>query len=216
MNTLNFFLTADYPTERPGPGDNAAAATQTSSAAAADADQPTEFTRQRDKLLQALIGLNADVLGLNELENTTGVDPLGDPTTASSPASTPSLGAGTYAYINTGMIGTDAIRVGLIYKPAVVTPVGDFQILDVDRSTRASSTRAAARRWPRRSTRTPTGARFTVVVNHLKSKGSACADIGDPDAGDGQGNCNQTRERPPRRSSTGWPPTRRAAAIPTS
>ncbi len=35
------------------------------------------------------------------------------------------------------------------------------------------------------------GARFTVSVNHLKSKGSACA--GDPDAGDGQGNCNLTR-----------------------
>jgi hypothetical protein len=38
-----------------------------------------------------------------------------------------------------------------------------------------------------------TGGRFTVVVNHLKSKGSACDDIGDPDLGDGQGNCNGTR-----------------------
>jgi hypothetical protein len=36
-----------------------------------------------------------------------------------------------------------------------------------------------------------TGGRVTVVVNHLKSKGSPCP--GDPDAGDGQGNCNQTR-----------------------
>ena len=40
-----------------------------------------------------------------------------------------------------------------------------------------------------------TGARFTVAVNHLKSKGSACNDIGDPDAGDGQGNCSGTRTR---------------------
>jgi len=32
-----------------------------------------------------------------------------------------------------------------------------------------------------------------VVVNHFKSKGSACDDIGDPDIGDGQGNCNLTR-----------------------
>jgi hypothetical protein len=39
-----------------------------------------------------------------------------------------------------------------------------------------------------------TGARFTVAVNHLKSKGSDCLDVGDPDAGDGQGNCNGTRE----------------------
>jgi predicted extracellular nuclease len=39
-----------------------------------------------------------------------------------------------------------------------------------------------------------TGARFTVVVNHLKSKGSDCNDVGDPDLGDGQGNCSQTRK----------------------
>jgi hypothetical protein len=32
-----------------------------------------------------------------------------------------------------------------------------------------------------------------VAVNHLKSKGSACDHVGDPDAGDGQGNCNGTR-----------------------
>jgi hypothetical protein len=34
---------------------------------------------------------------------------------------------------------------------------------------------------------------FTVAVNHLKSKGSSCSSIGDPDIGDGQGNCNGTR-----------------------
>lgn len=27
---------------------------------------------------------------------------------------------------------------------------------------------------------------FTLVVNHLKSKGSSCDSIGDPDTGDGQ------------------------------
>jgi Ca2+-binding RTX toxin-like protein len=31
-------------------------------------------------------------------------------------------------------------------------------------------------------------------VNHLKSKGSDCLDVGDPDTGDGQGNCNLTRK----------------------
>lgn len=34
---------------------------------------------------------------------------------------------------------------------------------------------------------------FTAAVNHLKSKGSVCDDLGDPDMGDGQGNCNGTR-----------------------
>ena len=38
-----------------------------------------------------------------------------------------------------------------------------------------------------------TAARLTVVVNHLKSKGSDCNDVGDPDTGDGSGNCNITR-----------------------
>ncbi len=40
---------------------------------------------------------------------------------------------------------------------------------------------------------TTTGGVFTVAVNHLKSKGSACDDVGDPDLGDGAGNCNVTR-----------------------
>ena len=44
-----------------------------------DADQPDEFKRQRDKLVAAVVGANADVLGLNEIENTTGVDALTDP-----------------------------------------------------------------------------------------------------------------------------------------
>ena len=39
-----------------------------------------------------------------------------------------------------------------------------------------------------------TGGIFTVAVNHLKSKGSDCNDVGDPDLGDGAGNCNLTRK----------------------
>ena len=37
---------------------------------------------------------------------------------------------GTYAFIGTGHIGTDAIRVGMIYKPSRVMPVGPFATLD--------------------------------------------------------------------------------------
>ena len=37
------------------------------------------------------------------------------------------------------------------------------------------------------------GEKFTAAINHLKSKGSACDDMGDPDVGDGQGTCNKTR-----------------------
>jgi hypothetical protein len=189
MNTLNFFLTPDYPSGDPldnkcGPGQNV-------ECRGADADQPLEFTRQRDKLLPALAGLNADVIGLNELENTPGVDPLGDPVKGIVPGLNAMLGPGTYAYIDTGVIGTDAIRVGVIYKPAKVTPVGDFKLLTTAVDPRFIDTLnrpVLAQTFEVNAT----SATFTVAVNHLKSKGSACS--GDPDTGDGQGNCNLTRK----------------------
>ena len=186
MNTLNFFITADYPS---GPLDNKCGASQTLECRGHDFDQPTEFTRQRDKLLEALAGLDADVIGLNEIENTPGVEPLGDPTNGVVAGLNAMLGAGTYAYIDTGVLGTDAIRVGLIYKPAEVTPIGAFQTLDSSDDPRFASNNRPA--LAQTFEEVGTGARFTVAVNHLKSKGSACS--GDPDTGDGQGNCNVTR-----------------------
>jgi predicted extracellular nuclease len=191
MNTLNFFLTLDYPTGNPH--DNMCGPLQNVECRGADADQPDEFTRQRDKLLSAIAGLDADVIGLNEIENTPGVEPLGDPVDGIVVGLNEMLGAGTYAYIDTGVIGTDAIRVGLIYKPAKVTPAGDFKVLTTAVDPRFLDTKnrpALAQTFEE----VATGARFTVVVNHFKSKGSDCNDVGDPDAGDGQGNCNLTRE----------------------
>jgi predicted extracellular nuclease len=186
MNTLNFFVTPDYPTGNPL--DNKCGPLKNVECRGWDSDQPTEFTRQRAKLLAAITGLDADIVGLNELENTTGVEPLAD---IVSDLNDP-LGAGTYAYINTGVIGTDAIKVGLIYRPAEVTPVGSFSILDSTDDPRFIDTKSRpvlAQAFQVNAT----GARFTVAVNHLKSKGSACDDVGDPDMGDGQGNCNGTR-----------------------
>jgi predicted extracellular nuclease len=89
-------------------------------------------------------------------------------------------------------VGTDEIRVGIIYQPAVVVPVGQHAIIDSSVDPRFIDTKnrpSLAQTFDLVSS----GARFTVVVNHLKSKGSACDDVGDPDIGDGQGNCNVTR-----------------------
>lgn len=179
MNTLNFFVTADYPS---GALDNKCGPLNNVECRGWDSDQPLEFTRQRDKLLQALAGLDADIIGLNELENSTGVEPLASITS----------GLPGYAYIDTGTIGTDAIKVGLIYRPAVVTPVGDFKLLTSAVDPRFIDTKSRPS-LAQTFIVNATGARFTVVVNHLKSKGSACDDVGDPDLGDGQGNCSQTR-----------------------
>jgi predicted extracellular nuclease len=190
QNTLNFFLTLDTTTSDTGPGPCGGNANL--DCRGADSDQPDEFTRQRTKLVQALVGINADVLGLNEIENTPGVSPLGDPDRGIVAGINDILGAGTYDFIDTGVIGTDAIRVGLIYKPDAVTPVGAFKLLTtaVDPRFIDTKSRPALAQTFRENA---TGELFTVVVNHLKSKGSACGDVGDPDLLDGQGNCSQTR-----------------------
>ncbi|HEX5015480.1 MAG TPA: ExeM/NucH family extracellular endonuclease [Candidatus Limnocylindrales bacterium] len=195
MNTLNFFLTLDTTANDNGPGP--CGGNQNLDCRGADADQPDEFPRQRTKLLQALAGLDADIIGLNEIENTPGVEPLLDPQRGIV-AGLNDLGVGPYAAIDTGVIGGDAIRVGLIYRSDVVTPVGTYKILDSSVDPRFIDTRnrpVLAQAFEVRAT----GARFTVAVNHLKSKGSACTGatappLDDPDQLDGQGNCPMTRK----------------------
>ena len=181
MNTLNFFVTLDTTASDTGPGPCGGNANL--DCRGADADQALEFTRQRDKLLTALAGLDADIIGLNELENTPGVEPLDSITS----------GLSGYDYIHTGTIGTDAIKVGLIYRPATVTPVGDYKLLTSAVDPRFIDTKSRPS-LAQTFEVNATGARFTVVVNHFKSKGSDCNDIGDHDLGDGQGNCSQTRK----------------------
>ena len=149
-----------------------------------------EFDRQWPKTVAAILGTEADIVGAIELENDGYgpssaiqflVDRLNDATAP-----------GTYAFIDpdaaTGQInalGTDAIKVALIYKPARAITVGQTAALDsvafvnggdADPRNRPSLAQAFEE--------VGTGARFVVSVNHLKSKGSAC-DV--PDAGDGQG-----------------------------
>jgi uncharacterized protein len=193
MNTLNYFLTLDIEpnTTPPHPDDNKCGPAQNVECRGADSNQPEEFNRQRTKLLAALAGLDADVIGLNELENTTGVDPLDDPAKGIVPGLNAMPGVGPYAAVDTGTIGTDAIKVGLIYRSSVVRPVGDFKILTTAVDPRFIDTRSRPV-LAQTFEVIATGARFTVAVNHLKSKGSACLPD-DPDTGDGQGNCNQTR-----------------------
>ena len=150
------------------------------------ANNATEFTRQHNKIVNAIATMNADVVGLIEIENnaTTAIESLVNGLNST-------LGAGTYAYINTGTIGTDEIKLAIIYKPATVTPVGAYAILDssVDPDFLDTKNRPVLAQ----TFENGTGERFTIAVNHLKSKGSSCSSIGDPDTGDGQGNCNVTR-----------------------
>lgn len=147
------------------------------------ANSSAEFTRQRDKIIPAIIGLNADVVGLMEIENNgnTAVQNLVSGLNAAA-------GAGTYATIPlpAGGTGTDAIRVAMIYKPARVSLVGGA----------VSDTNPIHNRPPlAQMFAAQNGERFSVVVNHFKSKGSCPASASDVDAdqGDGQGCWNVLR-----------------------
>ena len=182
FNVLNYFVTLDGGTSAwiCGPSGNMECR---------GADTAEEFGRQRAKILAALDAIDADVFGLMEIENE---HPDGGNAVADLVAGLNDLnGAGTYAYIETGPIGGDAIKQAILYKPAAVTPVGDHQILDssVDPHFIDTLNRPVLAQVFRDN---ETGHEFVVAVNHLKSKGSACT--GDPDTGDGQGNCNLTRK----------------------
>ncbi|MBC8075664.1 MAG: ExeM/NucH family extracellular endonuclease, partial [Chloroflexales bacterium] len=137
------------------------------------ADSALEFTRQRDKIVAAIMAIDADVLGLIEVENNgaTAVGNLVDALNAEE-------GAGTYAFIadpiGIGPIdepgettypgGDDAIKVALIYQPARVTPLGaalaaNDPAFEIGRAPVSQAFQLNSN-----------GAVFSVIINHFKSK----------------------------------------------
>jgi predicted extracellular nuclease len=150
------------------------------------ADDPEEFERQRDKIFAALADIDADVVGLIEIENNTTA--VADLVTGLNGV----VGAGTYDYVDTGVIGPDEIKVAFIYKPATVSLVGDYAVLDDDGFLDPNNLGEAKNRPALAQTfmDNETGGVFTAVVNHFKSKGSPCGP-GDDDPE--QGSCNLTR-----------------------
>lgn len=178
FNTLNYFTTLT--TENPD---------------ARGANSPAEFARQQAKEVAAITGMDADVVGLMEIENN-GATAVASLVQALNDATAP----GTYAYVTEpvlnepnefgGAFGTDAIKVALIYQPAAVTPVGSAQ----------TSADPLFDRPPLIQTFAPVdgGAvpdeEFTVVVNHFKSKNCGTSPPAiEADQGDGQGCFNHKR-----------------------
>jgi predicted extracellular nuclease len=151
------------------------------------ANSNAELNRQREKIAAAICGMEADIVGLIEIENN-GLEALDD--LLNGPGGINTVCDNTYVALEAGVIGSDQIAVAFIYNPATVSLVGDFAILDssVDPRFIDDSNRPVLAQTFRQIF---TDGVLTVAVNHLKSKGSSCA--GDPDLNDGAGNCNQTR-----------------------
>ncbi len=154
------------------------------------ADTTVEFDRQRAKIIAAIQQLNADVVGLIEIEND------GDGANSAIANLVNGLnaatGTDTYAFIplanTTGSPGTDEIKVAFIYKPGAVTPVGNATYFN------DSAFNTARPPLAQTFSVNTTGETFTPIINHFKSKGSSAGLPGDTDQGDGQGLSNATRK----------------------
>lgn len=149
-----------------------------------------ELERQKAKLVAAIAAMDADIIGLSELEN----DGIGSQSAVVElvKAINKVVGFGKRYYVaphNEERWGDDAISVGIIYRLAKVFPLGkavapsDYPFDDLNRLPMVMSF------FHYRSARI-----VTVAVNHFKSKGSCPNDDSlDSDLGDGQGCWNFRR-----------------------
>ena len=174
-NVLNFFTTLDDGSNACPPGNTARDCR--------GANNADEFTRQRRKIVEALAALDADVVGLMEIQNNGGMATghLVDALNAR-------VGAGRYAVVTdpAAGTGTDAIKVAMIYQPGRLARIGPS----------LADTTAVHHRPPLAQTfAAANGERFTVIVNHFKSKGCGGASGADVDADDLQGCFNARRLR---------------------
>lgn len=154
------------------------------------ADNIDEFNRQEAKIVNGLIELDADIIGLSEIEN----NGFG----ASSAIQTlitaiADAGGPTYAFVNNPNSGSDQIMVALIYKTSIVEESGSAANLTTPASVFSSNRIPLAQTFRIIEPGNPNfGQEVTVCVNHWKSKGGSCG-AGDDDNG-GAGSCNGTRD----------------------
>lgn len=153
-----------------------------------------DFQRQRAKLVTAIIAMEADIVGLMEIENdgygpNSAIQDLVDSVNQMTPAGV------EYAFIDPGLpfLGNDAIAVGMIYRTDTVTPVGAAATLDNGAFDQQISS-GRSRQPLAQSFDDQNGERITVVVNHFKSKNPSDNPTGDnADMGPGIGAWNQRR-----------------------
>ena len=146
-----------------------------------------EFNRQRDKIIAAILAINADVYGVIEIENdgnnaTSAIQDLINGLNAAT-------AAGTYAFREGTTPGTDLIKNSIIYKTTTVTPDG-VAVNDTDAIWEGQARNPLAQTFTLNSN----GEKFVFIVNHFTSKGCSANDTGlDADQGDGQGCDNLQR-----------------------
>ena len=154
------------------------------------AKTPSDFARQRTKIILTIQQMNADVVGLTEIENdgTGSSSALQDLVNGLNQA----MGAGTYVFVSDGNSvqqtnNTDLIRCAILYKPSVVRPLGPPLVATVPG---VFERPPVAQVFVTQRKERPDTLGF--IVNHFKSKTSGSGV--DADQNDGQGASNPRRK----------------------
>ena len=186
FNVLNFFSNIDSGQSVCGTGNQGCRG----------ADSEEELERQTDKLVAAIEAIDADVLGVIEIENN-GFDESSAIAQLTS-AINSAYGSEVYSFVvpeGTQFLGTDAIAVGFLYKPNSVEIVGSSATLATGAFDQTLENGRS--RQPLAVSFRDLGANaiFTAVINHFKSKRPSSTPLGDlnDDQGDGQGAFNLRR-----------------------
>ena len=178
FNLENLFTTLDNGLEACGPQQNFSCR---------GADNSHELKRQMDKLVLTINRANAAVMGLQELENNTQAS-----ISALVSALNEAAGLKRWHYIDTGILGNDVIKVGIIYQPALLTPEGPHAVLN------ATANPAFKERQHRlvvaQTFKDANQNRFNLATVHFKSKSCRDAEGKNQDQKDGQGCYNAARQ----------------------
>ncbi|ALV47259.1 multifunctional nuclease/2',3'-cyclic-nucleotide 2'-phosphodiesterase/5'-nucleotidase/3'-nucleotidase [Arthrobacter alpinus] len=155
---------------------------------AADA---TNLTRQQDKIVAGINASGADVLSLEEVENSAKFGKDRDSALATLVDALNAATPGIWDYVHSpaarpDVAIEDVIRTAYIYKKNVAAPVGESVILD-DKAFTGIARQPLAQSFKLVGAEDST--KVLLIVNHFKSKGSA---IGN-DTDQGQGNSNLAR-----------------------
>lgn len=192
FNVLNFFINLGEDNGAKAYKDRFGNGVGSDSGTFRGAWSESAFNDQKGKILTALEGLDADVIGLSEIENAANTvgGSYDDAVKYLVGELNSRAGSEKWDYVKApanASADTDVIRTAIIYKKDRVKPVGEATLLEDARFKGTARTPLAAEFQPvsdRCAAEGPDS--FVVVTNHFKSKGSVAN--GDADTGDGQGN----------------------------
>jgi len=197
FNVLNYFATTGdsikgctYYTDRGGEPTTVKGGCDARGAANAD-----DLERQQAKIVTAINALDADVVSLEEIENSAVFGKNRDYALSTLvKALNANAGDEVWAFVPSPAsvpASEDVIRTAFIYKPAAVETVGESTIL-IGAKAFDNARQPLAQEFKLAGAPDSTG--FLVIVNHFKSKGSGVGPGNETDEGQGMSNASRVAQ----------------------